>query len=80
MFDPDIHLDVLTVSLLAETGVDPAAASEVIAEDRAIRCPDREQVLPDREAAFLDVVMPTESTLRKTAPAAIPGPARRPAK
>ena len=80
MFDPDIHLDVLTVSLLAEVGVDPAAASEVIAEDRAIRGPDREQVLPDRGGAFLDVLMPTESAMSGTASAATPGPARRPAK
>ena len=60
MFDPDIHLDVPTCNLLAETGVDPAAASEVIAEDRAMRCPDRDRVLPDRGAAFLDVAIPLD--------------------
>ena len=75
MFDPDIHLDVLTVSLLAETGVDPAAASEVIAEDRAIRCPDRDRVLPDRGAAFLDVAMPPDGV--PCGASVIPSPSRR---
>ena len=47
MFDPDTHFDVPTGDLLAEIGIDPAAASEVIAEDRASRCPGREQVRPE---------------------------------
>ena len=77
MFDPDIHLDVPTGNLLAEIGIDPAAASEVIAEDRAIRCPDRDRVLPDRGAAFLDVVMSLDGTLCEAT--VIPGqfPSRR---
>ena len=77
MFDPDIHLDVPTGKLLAEIGIDPAAASEVIAEDRAIRCPDRDRVLPDRGAAVLDVVVPLDGTLCEATPTVIPGPSRR---
>ena len=75
MFDPDIHLDVPTCKLLAETGVDPAAASEVIAEDRAIRCPDRDRVLPDRGAAFLDVAIPLDGA--QCGARVIPGRSRR---
>jgi len=82
MFDPDIHIDVPTGNLLADIGIDPAAASEVIAEDRASRCPDRDQVLPDPGTAFLDVVMPLDGTpCGAAAPAETyrPAPSRRPA-
>lgn len=82
MFDPDTHFDVPTGDLLAEIGIDPAAASEVIAEDRASRCPGREQVRPDPGTAFLDVVMPPGGVPCGAAPpdrgpgqaAEIPGP------
>ncbi len=74
MFDPDTHFDVPTGDLLAEIGIDPAAASEVIAENRAFRCPGREQVRPDPGTAFLDVVMPLDGALRGAAPTDIPGP------
>ena len=74
MFDPDTHFDVPTGDLLAEIGIDPAAASEVIAEDRAVRCPGRDQVRPDRGTAFLDVVMPLDGAPCGAAPADIPGP------
>ena len=74
MFDPDTHFDVPTGDLLAEIGIDPAAASEVIAENRAARCPGREQVRPDPGTAFLDVVMPLDGALCGAAPAEIPGP------
>ena len=79
MFDPDIHIDVPTGNLLAEIGIDPAAASEVIAEDRALRCPDRDRVRPDRGTAFLDVAMPHGTALREAALADIPVTPRRPA-
>ena len=82
MFDPDIHLDVPTGDLLlAEIGIDPTAASEVIAEDRAARCPGRDQVRPDRGTAFLDVVMPLDGVLCGAALADTlgPVPSRRPA-
>ena len=48
MFDPGIHLDIPAGDLLAEIGLDPHAVSEVIADDRGTRSPDRDQVLPDR--------------------------------
>ncbi len=45
MFDPDIHLDLPTAGeLLAEIGIDPQAVREVIEDDRAMRCPDRDTV------------------------------------
>ena len=75
MFDPDIHLDVPTCNLLVEIGVDPAAASEVIAEDRAIRCPDRDRVVLDRDAALLDVATPLDGA--PCGATAIPGRSRR---
>ena len=53
MFDPDIHLDIPTVGLLAEIGIDPAAVGEVIADDRAIRCPERAAVFPAYRFASL---------------------------
>lgn len=80
MLDPDIHIDVPTGALLAEIGIHPAAVSEVILHDRAMRCPDRDQVLPDRGTAFLDVAMPHESGLPEAAGMANPVPARQPAK
>ena len=79
MFDTDIQFDSPTGNLLAEIGIDPAAVSEVIADDQAMRCPDRDQVRPDRATALLDVVVPHETGLREVAPADIPVPERRPA-
>ena len=40
LFDTDVHLDIPIGDMLAEVGIDPAAVSEIIANDRAIRCPD----------------------------------------
>ena len=77
MFDPDIHIDVPNGNLLAEIGIDPAAAREVIAEDRAVRCPDRDRVRPDPGTAFLDVAMPHDIGPREAASADIPVPACR---
>ncbi|MDE0538871.1 MAG: hypothetical protein OXH94_09120 [Rhodospirillales bacterium] len=34
--------------LLAEVGIDPAAVRDAIEDDRAIRCPDRGAVYPER--------------------------------
>ena len=39
--------------LLAQLGVRPAAVREVAAEDRALRCPDRDAVFPERRLADL---------------------------
>lgn len=69
MFDPDIHPDIPTGGLLAEIGLDPRAVGEVIADDRAMRCPDRDQVRPNPGGAFLDIAVPHQSALREAAPA-----------
>ena len=81
MFDPDIQFEIPTGGLLAEIGIDPAAVSEVIAHDRAMRCPDKDQVLPECGSAFLDVAVPQDTGPRETAPAEPFGliPARQPA-
>ena len=63
MFDPDTHFDVPTGDLLAEIGIDLGAASEVIAEDRASRCPDRETVLRGGPVAVRDTAMPFLASL-----------------
>ena len=54
MFNPDFQLDVPTGGdLLTEIGLDPRAISEVIEDDRAMRCPDRGAVFPERRLADL---------------------------
>ena len=48
MFHPEFDFGVPTSGeLLAEFGLDPQTVREVIEHDRAIRCPDRDAVLPD---------------------------------
>ncbi len=51
MFHPDHPLDLPTGELLAELGVRPELVREVIAEDRALRCADRETVFPEQRIA-----------------------------
>ena len=47
-FDPGYDFEPPSGSaLLAEIGIDPHTVSEVIDDDRAIRCPDRDSVLPE---------------------------------
>ena len=54
MFNPDFQLDVPTGGdLLAEIGLDPRAITEVVEDDRAMRCPDRGAVFPERRFADL---------------------------
>ncbi len=54
MFIPDFHLDAPTGGdLVAELGLDPRSISEVIEDDRAMRCPDRGAVFPERRFADL---------------------------
>ena len=68
MFDPDFHLDAPTgLNLLAELGIHPAAVREVIADDRAIRCPDRDSVLTDRPRAAFGADARQERALREAA-------------
>ena len=43
MLDRDIDLDIPTGDeLLAEIGLDPRSVRDVIEDDRAMRCPDRD--------------------------------------
>ena len=51
--------------LLAELGVRPAAVREVAAEDRALRCPDRGAVFPERRLADLFPVPASPSAERR---------------
>ena len=60
MHIPDFHFDTpIGCDLLAEFGVDRHTVSEVVAEDRATRCPDaatprfQDPVYPDRGIADL---------------------------
>lgn len=47
MYDPDIHPDpTIGAGVLAEAGIDCRAVREVIADDRAIRCPERPAAFP----------------------------------
>ena len=42
----DRHPEIPTVpELLAEIGIDPRAVREVMEDDRAMRCPDREAAM-----------------------------------
>ena len=67
-FDPGYDFEPPSGSaLLAEIGVDPHTVSEVIDDDRAIRCPDRDSVLPDRTVAVLDTRTPFEQALHEAA-------------
>ena len=43
----------LAGDMLAAIGIHPASVREVIAEDRALRCADREAVFPERRIADL---------------------------
>ena len=57
MFDPDIHFDAPDAGIIAEIGIDPRTVREVIEHDRAMRCPDRDQVLRAAAApAFFGLV------------------------
>ena len=53
-FDPGYDFEPPTGSaLLAEIGVDRHTVREVGEDERAIRCPDRDSVLPDRTLALV---------------------------
>ena len=67
-FDPGYDFEPPTGSaLLAELGVDRHTVREVGEDDRAIRCPDRDSVLPDRTLAVLDHRTPFEQALHEAA-------------
>ena len=64
MFHPDTSLDRLT-----ELGIDPAAVREVVEDERAIRCPDRDAVYPEYGFASLSPEPAFGMTLQDAAPA-----------
>ena len=67
-FDPGYDFEPPTgPALLAELGVDRHTVREVIEDDRAIRCPDRDSVLPNRTVAVLDDRTPFEQALHEAA-------------
>ena len=84
MFDPDIHLDPTAgaAGLLAEAGIDRRTVREVIADERAIRCPERPAAFPGRRFADLVPDLPPERGLCGMAmpEAFLPRPSRRPAR
>ena len=51
--------------VLAELGVRPASVREVVAEDRALRCPDRDTVFPEQRLADLFPVPASPSAARR---------------
>ena len=67
-FDPGYDFEPPSGSaLLAEIGIDRHTVLEVIEDERAIRCPDRDSVLPDRTVAVLDTRTPFEQALHEAA-------------
>ena len=84
MFRTDYDFEeALTGSdVLAEIGLDPRAIQDVIDDDRARRCPDRDTVLPPRRIADFTTEPPLERAIREMSLAEIlsPSPSRRPSK
>ena len=82
MFHPDYSFDLPAgSSLLAEIGIDPLTVREVVEDDRAIRCPERGAVFPERRFADLTPEPSLEYALHEAAPDEPwgPAPAHRPA-
>ena len=52
MFQSD-HSPDLPAGVIAELGIDPAAVCEAIEDARAMRCPERPAVYPERSFARL---------------------------
>ena len=81
MFHPHFRLGAPRGGdLLAELGIDPMTVREIADDDRAIRCPDRGAVYPERSFASLDPE-PLVHGLHEAPPDEPwdPAPARRPA-
>ena len=70
MFHPDRYFGAPSGGdLLAELGIRPDLVSEVIEDDRAIRCPERGAVFPERRFADLIPEPSLEYALQEAAPA-----------
>lgn len=82
MYDPDIHLDpAIGAGVLAEAGIDYRTVREVIADERAIRCPERAAVFPERRFANLVPEPLADAGLGGAAAEPfLPRPSRRPAR
>ena len=80
--DYDFEETLTGSDLLTEIGLDPRAIQDIIDDDRARRCPDRDTVLPPRRIADFTTETPLERTIRKMPLAEIlsPSPPRRPSK
>ena len=66
MFQSD-HSPDLSAGIIAELGIDPASVREAIEDARAMRCPDRPAVYPERSFARL-VPEPAAGGLDEAAP------------
>ena len=74
-FDPGYDFEPPTgAALLTELGVDRHTVREVAEDDRSIRCPDRDTVLPDPTVAVLDDRTHFEQALHEAALPDLPGP------
>ena len=68
MFISDFHFDAPSGGeLLAEIGVNRHTIREIVEDERAIRCPDRDSVLPDRPRAIFAMDTPFERALHEAA-------------
>ena len=82
MVHPDFHLGVPSGGeLFAELGISPDLVSELVEDNRAIRCPERGAVYPAYGFASLAPEPPLEPGLHEAGPDEPwhPAPARRPA-
>ena len=82
MFNPHFRLNVPRGGdLLTELGIDPVIVSGLAEDDRAIRCPDRGAVFPERSFASFVPEPPPDHGLHEAGPDEPwdPAPARRPA-
>ena len=67
MFQSD-HSPDLPAGIIAELGIDPAAVRETIEHERAMRCPERPAVYPERSFAGLAPKQPAAGGLGEAAP------------
>ena len=82
MFHSAFHLDAPSGGdLLAELGIDPMTVREVTDDERAMRCPDRCAVFPERSFASLVPEPQPDYGLHEAGhdESRDPAPARRPA-
>ncbi len=70
MFDPEFTSDLPNGNdLLAELGLSPASLADILDEDHAMRCPDRDTAIPLRRSAGLAGETPFDTFPREPTPA-----------